>query len=259
MNLDPSDLHLPSLTPADHARYQWQMWVPGMGEPGQRRLKAATVLISRVGGLGGLVALELAAAGIGRLILAHGGILKSADLNRQLLQTTDQIGQPRIDSILRRLRELNPTIDLEGHAQNITPDLAETLVPKADIIVDAAPLFQERLALNDAAMRHGKPMVECAMHALEASVTTFIPGQTGCLRCYVPEVPASWTRQFPVFGAVSGTAACLGAMEVIKLLTGIGQPLAGRLLTIDHATARTRSIALPHRPDCPSCPPPSQR
>jgi molybdopterin/thiamine biosynthesis adenylyltransferase len=102
-------------------------------------------------------------------------------------------------------------------------------------------------------MRHGKPMVECAMHNLEASVTTFIPGRTGCLRCYVPEVPASWTRQFPVFGAVSGTAACLGAMEVIKLITGIGEPLAGRLLTIDHATARTRTISLPHRPDCPSC------
>jgi len=244
---------LPDLTPDDRSRYEWQMWVPGVGEEGQRKLKAATVLISRVGGLGGLVALELAAAGVGRLILAHGGNLKPADLNRQLLQTTDHIGQPRIDSILRRLRDLNPTIILEGHPSNITPELAENLVPQADIIVDAAPLFQERLTLNDAAMRHRKPMVECAMHNLEASVTTFIPGRTGCLRCYVPEVPASWTRQFPVFGAVSGTAACLGAMEVIKLITGIGEPLAGHLLTIDHSTARSRSIKLPHRPDCPSC------
>jgi molybdopterin/thiamine biosynthesis adenylyltransferase len=244
---------LPDLTPEDRSRYEWQMWVPGVGEDGQRKLKAATVLISRVGGLGGLVALELAAAGVGRLILAHGGTLKPADLNRQLLQTTDHIGQPRIDSILRRLRDLNPSIILEGHPANITPDLADTLVPQADIIVDAAPLFQERLTLNDAAMRHRKSMVECAMHNLEASVTTFIPGRPGCLRCYVPEVPASWTRQFPVFGAVSGTAACLGAMEVIKLITGIGDPLAGRLLTIDHATARTRTISLPHRPDCPSC------
>jgi molybdopterin/thiamine biosynthesis adenylyltransferase len=244
---------LPDLTPDDHSRYEWQMWVPGVGEDGQRKLKAATVLISRVGGLGGLVALELAAAGVGRLILAHGGTLKPADLNRQLLQTTDHLGQPRIDSILRRLRDLNPSITLEGHPANITPDLAEALVPQADIIVDAAPLFQERLTLNDAAMRHRKPMVECAMHNLEASVTTFIPGRTGCLRCYVPEVPASWTRQFPVFGAVSGTAACLGAMEVIKLITGIGEPLAGRLLTIDHSTARSRSINLPRRPDCPSC------
>lgn len=243
----------PDLTPEDRARYEWQMWVPGVGEDGQRKLKAATVCISRVGGLGGLVALELAAAGVGRLILAHGGTLKPADLNRQLLQTTDHLGQPRIDSIIRRLRELNPTLTLEGHNANITPDLAETLVPQADIIVDAAPLFQERLTLNDAAMRHRKPMVECAMHNLEASVTTFIPGRTGCLRCYVPEVPASWTRQFPVFGAVSGTAACLGAMEVIKLITGIGEPLAGRLLIIDHATARTRQVTLPQNPTCPAC------
>ncbi len=244
-----------NLTPEDHARYEWQMWVPGMAEAGQCRLKAATVLISRVGGIGGLVALELAAAGVGRLILAHGGRLKPADLNRQLLQTTAALGQPRMDTILKRLRELNPTIELEGHPANMTAELADQLVPRADVVVDAAPLFQERLALNDAAMRHHKPMVECAMHNLEANVTTFIPGRTGCLRCYVPEVPSSWKRQFPVFGAVSGTAACLGAMEVIKLLTGIGQPLAGQLLTFDHATANARKVNLPHRPDCPACQP----
>lgn len=246
-------MNLPDLTPEDRARYEWQMWVPGLGEDGQRKLKAATVLISRVGGLGGLVALQLAAAGVGRLILAHGGRLKAADLNRQLLQTTEHIGQPRMESILRRLRELNPGVTLEGHAENMTPALAETLVPRADIVVDAAPLFQERLAMNDAAMRHGRPMVECAMHSLEASVTTFLPGQTGCLRCYVPEVPATWTRQFPVLGAVSHTAASLGSMEVIKLITGLGEPLAGRLLSIDHAAARTRTIRLPRRPDCPAC------
>jgi molybdopterin-synthase adenylyltransferase len=244
---------MPELSPDDRARYEWQMWVPGVGETGQTRLKAATVLISRVGGLGGLVALELAAAGVGRLILAHGGVLKPADLNRQLLQTTAAIGQPRMDTILERLRDLNPAIELEGHAANIDPSLAEKLVPQADIVVDAAPLFEERLALNDAAVRHLKPMVECSMHSLEANVTTFIPGRTGCLRCYVPSVPASWKRQFPVFGAVSGTAACIGAMEVIKLITGIGEPLAGHLLSIDHQTATTRKIRLPHRADCPTC------
>src|SRR5690606_29881144 len=103
-----------TLSPEEHARYEWQMWHEGMGEAGQLKLKQATVLISRVGGLGGLVAYELAAAGVGHLILAHGGVLKPADLNRQLLQTTDHLGQPRIDSILRRLRELNPLIRLTG-------------------------------------------------------------------------------------------------------------------------------------------------
>lgn len=243
----------PDLTPEERAIYEWQMWVPGVGEEGQRKLKGASVLISRVGGLGGLVALELAAAGIGRLILAHGGDLKPADLNRQLLQTHDHIGQPRMDSIVRRLNELNPRIEIIGVPENVTAENAGSLVGQADIVVDAAPMFQERLALNDAAMRLGKPMVECAMHTLEVSVTTFIPGQTGCLRCYVPEVPPAWKRQFPVFGAVSGTAACIGAMEVIKLITGIGLPLAGELLTMDLGNNTTRRVKLPRRQDCAGC------
>lgn len=244
---------LPDLTPEDRAIYEWQMWVPGMGDDGQRRLKAASVLVSRVGGLGGLVALELAAAGVGKLVLAHGGDLQPSDLNRQLLQTHDNIGKPRMDSIVRRLHDLNPRVEIVGVAENVSEANAGTLVAQVDIVVDAAPMFQERLALNDAAMRARKPMVECAMHTLEASVTTFIPGQTGCLRCYVPEVPPTWKRQFPVFGAVSGAAACIGAMEVIKLITGIGQPLAGELLSIDLGTTLTRRVKLPRRDDCEAC------
>jgi molybdopterin/thiamine biosynthesis adenylyltransferase len=244
---------LPELTETDRALYEWQMWVPGMGEEGQRRLKAASVFISRVGGLGGLVALELAAAGVGRLILAHAGPLKLSDLNRQLLQTRAQVGRSRLESILRRLHELNPDCEVLGIPENASAANADALVARADVVVDAAPLFEERLALNAAAWRAGKPLVECAMHSLEASVTTFIPGRTGCLACYVPEPPPTWRRQFPVFGAVSGTAACLGAMEVIKLLTGIGTPLAGEMLCMDMADMRFRRIRLPKRPDCAVC------
>jgi len=243
----------PELTPEERAIYEWQMWVPGVGEEGQRKLKGASVLISRVGGLGGLVALELAAAGVGKLVLAHEGDLQPSDLNRQLLQTHDHIGKPRMESIVRRLLELNPRIEIVGVAENVSEASADALVAQSDIVVDAAPMFQERLALNDAAMRAGKPMVECAMHTLEASVTTFIPGRTGCLRCYVPETPPTWKRQFPVFGAVSGTAACIGAMEVIKLITGIGQPLAGELLSIDLGSGATRRVKLPRRDDCVTC------
>jgi molybdopterin/thiamine biosynthesis adenylyltransferase len=244
---------LPELTETDRALYEWQMWVPGMGETGQRKLKGATVLISRVGGLGGLVALELAAAGVGRLILAHGGNLKLPDLNRQLLQTRAHVGLPRMDNIVTRLKELNPDCEIVGVAENITEANAAARVALADVVVDAAPLFQERLALNAAAMRAGKPMVECAMHTLEATVTTFLPGRSGCLACYVPEVPPTWTRQFPVFGAVSGTAACLGAMEVIKLITGLGTPLAGEMLCMDLGSMGFRRVKLPRRSDCEVC------
>ena len=242
-----------SLTAEERAIYEWQMWVPGVGEEGQLKLKNARVLVSRVGGLGGLVALELAAAGIGKLILAHGGVLQPSDLNRQLLQTHDHIGKPRIDSIVRRLKDLNPRCDIIGVPENASESNADALVAQADIVVDAAPMFQERLALNAAAFRAGKPMIECAMHTLDASVTTFVPGKTGCLACYIPEVPPTWKRQFPVFGAVSGTAACIGAMEVIKLLTGIGTTLQGQLLSMNLDTMQFRKVRLPKREDCAVC------
>lgn len=241
------------LTDAERSIYEWQMWVPGVGEEGQRKLKDACVFISRVGGLGGVVALELAAAGVGRLVLAHAGELKASDLNRQLLQTQDHIGKSRMESIVRRLKELNPRCEILGHAENVNAGNAARLVEGADIIVDAAPMFEERFALNAAAFALGKPMVECAMHTLEASVTTFIPGRTGCLQCYVQEVPPGWKRQFPVFGAVSGTAGCLGAMEVIKLITGIGEPLAGEMLAMDLGSMKFRRVSLPRRAGCTVC------
>lgn len=244
---------LTELTDAERAIYEWQMWVPGVGTEGQRKLKAACVFISRVGGLGGVVALELAAAGVGKLVLAHAGNLRPGDLNRQLLQTHEHIGKPRMDSIVRRLRELNPRCEIIGHAENVNAENAVRLIDGADIIVDAAPMFEERLALNRAAISLGKPMVECAMHSMEAHVATFIPGRTGCLECYVNEVPSEWKRQFPVFGAVSGTAACIGAMEVIKLITGIGEPLAGEMLAMDLGTMKFRRVVLPRREDCAVC------
>ncbi len=246
-------MHLPALTDDERAIYEWQMWVPGLGEEGQRKLKGASVLISRVGGLGGVVAYELAAAGIGRLVLAHAGNLKPADLNRHLLQTHDHIGKPRIESIALRLRDLNPRLDIVAVGENVTEENAGRLVAQADVVVDAAPLFEERFALNRAAVRQGKPMVECAMYSMEAQVTTILPGRTACLQCLVPEKPADWKRQFPVIGAVSGTVGCVGAVEVIKLLTGIGDPLAGVMLVMDLRTMNFRRVKTARRPDCPVC------
>lgn len=241
------------LTPEEQAIYEWQMWVPGLGEAGQEKLKAASVLISRVGGLGGVVAYELAAAGVGKLVLAMGGVVRPSDLNRHLQQSHDRIGQPRLPAIVERLRALNPRLEIVAIEENASDTNAADLVAQADIVVDAAPLFEERYALNRAAVTAGKPMVECAMYSLEAHVTTFIPGQTGCLRCLVPEPPPHWRRQFPVVGAVSGTAGCLGAVEAIKLITGIGEPLADTLLTMDLGSMRFRRHRISRRADCPVC------
>jgi molybdopterin/thiamine biosynthesis adenylyltransferase len=243
----------PELTPDERETYAWQMRVPGVGEEGQRKLKAASVLISRAGGLGGVAAYELAAAGVGRLILAHAGNIKPGDLNRQLLMTHGALGTSRVECAARRLRELNPRVEVVAIPENPSAANAERLVAMADVVVDAAPLFHERYALNAAAVRQGKPLVEAAMYELSVHVTTVLPGRSACLACRVPEPPPDWSRQFPVFGAVSGTAGCIAAVEVIKLLTGIGEPLADRLLVCDLREMGFRVFRTKRRPDCPVC------
>ena len=252
-----STLSMPSnpvpLTDQERDIWEWQMWVPDFGEAGQEQLKGASVLISRCGGVGGVVAYQLAAAGIGKLIIAHRGNIRPSDLNRQLLMTHESIGTPRVDSIRRRLKELNPRLEVVAYDQNVSESNAAELVEQADVIVDCAPLFEERFALNDQAVRLGKPMVECAMYELEARITTILPGETACLRCLYPRLPESWKRQFPVFGAVSSTVASIGAMETIKLIAGLGQPLANRLLLFDLRDVTFQTIAIDRDPNCPCC------
>jgi molybdopterin/thiamine biosynthesis adenylyltransferase len=241
------------LTPEERATYEWQMWVPGLGEEGQRKLKGASVLVTRVGGLGGLVAYELAAAGVGRLILAHAGTVKPADLNRQILMTHAAIGASRVECAARRLRELNPRIDIVAIPENVTANNVARLVTSADVAVCCAPLFEERLTLNAECVRQGEPMVDCAMYELTGQITTILPGRTACLACRVPEPPTTWKREFPVLGAVAGAVGCLGAAEAVKLITGIGTPLANQLLTSDLREVRFRTIGLIRRKDCPVC------
>jgi molybdopterin-synthase adenylyltransferase len=242
-----------AMTDAEQAIYEWQLDVPGFGESGQEKLKRATVLVSRVGGLGGAVAYPLAAAGVGHLVLAHAGTIKAPDLNRQLLMTHAGIGQSRIESAARRLTELNPHIRATPIAENVTDANVDRLVAQADLVVDCAPVFAERFALNRAAVAQGKPMVECAVYELQAQVTTILPGRTPCLACLYPEDPPAWQRRFPVFGAVAGAAGCLAAMEAIKLLAGLGESLAGWLLTMDLRSMQFQRVAIQRRPDCSIC------
>jgi len=245
--------HTNELTDEERAIYQWQMWVPEIGDRGQLALKNASVMISRVGGVGSVVAYELAAAGVGKLVLAHAGDVKPSDLNRQLLMTHDWIGKPRIESIRRRLLELNPRLEIIAVGQNVSEDNAANLVGQADLVVDCAPLFPERFAMNRQAVIQGKPLVECAMYEMEAQIMTVVPGQSPCLQCVFPDQPPNWTRQFPVLGAVSGTVACLGAVEAVKLITGLGQPLAGRMVRMDLRTMNFQTMTLARRDTCPIC------
>jgi len=242
-----------TLSDEEKAIYEWQMWLPQIGEEGQKKLKGASALVSRCGGLGGPVCYNLAAAGIGRLIIAHGGTLKPGDLNRQILMTHDGIGKPRIDSAARRLKDLNPRMEIVAVNENISSGNVERLVTQADIVFDCAPLFSERMLMNQECVRQRKPMIESAVFGLEAQVTTFIPGQTPCLSCLYPEAPPHWKRQFPVLAAVPAMAASIAALEGIKQIVGFGKSLAGTLLYFDGADISFQRIPIARRPDCAVC------
>jgi molybdopterin-synthase adenylyltransferase len=230
------------LTPQEQAIYEWQMWTKGFGIEGQRRLRGATVMISRVGGVGGIAAMELAAAGIGRLVLAHGGVVEPSDLSRQLLMTHDRVGHPRIESIVERLTDFNPRLEIIALGENVNEDNAAFLVEQADLVIDASPEFDERYAMNDAAFKLGKPIIECSINDFDARITTMIPGQTQSLRDILPEPPKDWKRQVPLFGASTSVVGGLAAVEAIKIIAGLGEPLIGRVLEIDLRTVTCTGI-----------------
>jgi len=243
----------PTLSEAERARYEWQLWTPGYGEAGQLRLKSATVLISRLGGVGGAAAQQLAMAGVGRLILAHAGNVRASDLNRQVLMTTAGLGQPRVQRASCALAALNPEVELVAVPHNMSEDHAQTWVAQADVVLCAAPRFGERFALQQAAIRHGKPLVDAAMYDFTGQVLTVQPGVSACLGCLYPEEPSAWKREFPVFGAVAAAIGSLAAVEVIKLLAGLGEPLTGRLMLFDFATMTSRRLLVPRDPACRLC------
>jgi molybdopterin/thiamine biosynthesis adenylyltransferase len=247
-----------TLTDEERAIYEWQLWIEGFGTQGQLRLKNATVLVSRCGGVGGTLALYLAAAGIGRLVLAHAGNLRPDDLNRQLLMSHAGLGQSRIQQAARRLRELNPHVEVVPVPENICIENVDGLVKQADLVACCAPLFEERLLLNRAAVQQRKPLVDCAMYELEAQLTTVLPGRGPCLACLYSTEPPAWQRQFPVLGAVAGTIGSLGAVEVIKVLSGLGEPLIGKMLICDLADMSFRKVQLRRNDVCPVCGPSAQ-
>lgn len=241
------------LTEDDRTRYQWQLGVAGFGEAAQECLKNSAVLVTRVGGVGGALALQLAAAGVGKLVLAHAGNLRLDDLNRQVLMSEAGLSRARVEQAAQRLRELNGAMEIVAINENINAVNVGALVGQVDVVASCAPLFEERLLLNRAAVAQRKPLVDCAMFELEIQLTTVIPGRSPCLACLFPEPPPAWKREFPVFGAVAGTVGALGAMEVIKVATGLGEPLSGQMLLGDLRDMTFRRIRTQRRANCNVC------
>lgn len=242
-----------NLSEEDRAIYEWQLDVPGFGEKGQEVLRDSTALVSRAGGLGGPLCFSLAAAGIGKLIIAHAGDLRLDDLNRQILMRSDGVGHPRVESIRDTLKEFNPRIEVEAVPENVSEENVKRLVAEADIAFGAAPLFEERLLLNRECVAKGIPLIDCAMFNLEGHVIPILPGKSACLACLYPEIPPHWKRRFPVIGAVSALAANIGAMEGIKALTGLAEAQYGKMIHFDTATMNFQKISLQRNPECTIC------
>ncbi len=242
------------LTESEKLTYSWQLDVPGFGESEQCTLRNSTALVTRVGGLGGPVALSLAAAGIGKLILAHAGNLREDDLNRQILMSRDLLGESRVKCAAQTLERFNSSVEIEVFDENVNQGNIDKIAGAADIIFSCAPLFEERFLLNEAAIKGRKKLVDCSMYSMEGQVIPILPGITPCLKCIYPDEPTQWKRKFPVLGAVSGLVAQIGVIEGIKLLCNFDKPSVGKLISIDASLMDIKKIKLAaKRQDCFTC------
>ena len=234
--------------------YARQLSLPGFGAAAQQRLAESTVLIAGIGGLGGATATYLAAAGVGRLVLFHPGPLERPDLNRQTLMTPSGLGQLRVDCATEALHRHYPNVAVVAVPEPITADRTPPFLAQSDVVVDARHNFPERLLLNRLCVELEVPMVEAAMNGAEGQVSVVRPGQTACLACRYGDGDPGWEPLgFSVLGAVSGTVGCLAAIEAIKIVTGWGDPLEDRLLTLDLEHMIFQTLRTSRDPSCPVC------
>lgn len=249
---------LPSLSPAELARYSRHIQLDELGVDGQRRLAAARVLIVGAGGLGSPAALYLAAAGVGTLGIADFDRVATHNLQRQLLHTDDAVGQPKVDSAAVRLRATNPHIKVITHPEGVTAANALELFAGYDVILDGTDNFSARYLNNDAAFFARKPLVFGSIFKFEGQVAVFDAASGGpCYRCLFPAPPAAGSvpgcGEAGVLGALCGVIGSLQALEALKLILGLGQTLTGRLLTYDALAPQFQTLTLARDPHCPLC------
>lgn len=251
--------------PADamdfNERYSRHLLLPEVGVEGQRRLERSRVLMIGAGGLGSPAAFYLAAAGVGHLRLADDDVVDRSNLQRQILHTEARVGEPKVVSAQATLGALNPRTHVEAVQARVTAGNVERLLEGVDVVLDGADNFPVRYLLNDACVKLGIPLVYGAVQRFEGQVSVFDAGRhrgaLPCYRCLFPEPPppefAPNCAEAGVLGVLPGVIGLLQATEVVKLLLGIGDSLAGRLLQFDALSMRFRETRLRHDPDCPVC------
>ncbi len=253
-----------SLTPEQRERYARHILLKEIGGPGQQRLKAASVAIVGMGGLGAPAALYLAAAGVGRLVLIDDDEVALSNLQRQILYRSDELGTAKVMLASAALTALNPHIEIETRAERLTETNARDLLAGADLVLDGTDSFATRFAINQACHDLGLTLISGAVGRWDGQVATFKSGSTKhlpaeqrlpCYRCLVPEIPpnAETCAEVGIVGALTGVIGSLMALEAIKEIAGAGEGLAGRLLLYDGLAATSRIVRLPRDPACTTC------
>lgn len=240
-------------------RYARHLALPEVAVEGQRRLKAASVLLVGAGGLGSPAALYLAAAGVGRIGIVDFDVVDESNLQRQVLHDTSFVGRPKLESAQARLAALNPHVSVEPHATALTRDNALALLARYDVVLDGTDNFETRYLANDACYFLKKPNVYGSIFRFEGQVSVFWPDRGPCYRCLFPAPPPPGLvpscAEGGVLGILPGVIGSLQATEALKILLGIGEPLVSRLLLYDALAMRFDEVSIPRDPGCPLCGP----
>jgi molybdopterin/thiamine biosynthesis adenylyltransferase/rhodanese-related sulfurtransferase len=246
------------LSPAQHARYSRHLLIPEVGEAGQHKLLDARVLLIGAGGLGSPASLYLAAAGVGTLGIVDADVVDDSNLQRQIVHSTDRLGEPKALSAKRTLEALNPDVQVEAYVERLTSENIERILADSwDVIVDGADNFPTRYLVNDASVWHGIPLVHGSIYRFEGQATVFKPHEGPCYRCLFPQPPppelAPSCAEGGVLGVLPGIIGSLQANEALKLILGTGDSLAGRLLLFDALGTTFDEVSVKRDPACPVC------
>ena len=247
-----------ALDDAKRRRYSRHLLIPEVGEEGQLRLLDARILLIGAGGLGSPASLYLAAAGVGTLGIVDDDAVDETNLQRQIVHSTDRLGESKAESAKRTIEALNPDVTVKVFKERLTSENVDRILGEGwDVIVDGADNFPTRYLLNDASVWHGIPVVHGSIFRFEGQATVFKPKEGPCYRCLFPQPPppelAPSCAEGGVLGVLPGIVGSLQANEALKLALGVGDPLVGRLLLFDALETQFTEITLRRDPDCPVC------